>query len=410
MFFGGDFWFARKLEKRIAYPKTPRCIERHGGGLPKLWRRCWKRGRTRTREARWVTPPLHSAATGTGEVVAALLEAGADLEARNLNGSTPLHLAARDGVAEVVITLLEAGGGPRGAETRMASNLSNTPETTRNSRGPVFTGCCAKLGSNSVSRSKAEMERRPTSILTTLAVSVMALTLIAPWALGQDPDPITEIGAQAFAALLTTDEYQTAVIEGDALCPIQPRSHVRHRGGQAGKTTLKLCTGIDSPLSRATPTRSSTSDSNMPEAKACRRTMLKRRAGIVSPPSRGIRTRSTASGLCTPTATACRKNDAEAVKRYRLAAEQGDDRAQIAMGIIYAGGEGVLQDDAEAARWYRLAAEQGGARVQFQPWDSSTSTVAASSRTPSSRTCGSTSLAQTGAKPPESHGTILNVT
>ena len=37
------------------------------------------------------------------------------------------------------------------------------------------------------------MERRPTSILTTLAVSVLALTLIAPWALGQDPDPITEI-------------------------------------------------------------------------------------------------------------------------------------------------------------------------------------------------------------------------
>ena len=37
------------------------------------------------------------------------------------------------------------------------------------------------------------MERRPTSIRTTLAVSVLALTLIAPWALGQDPDPITKI-------------------------------------------------------------------------------------------------------------------------------------------------------------------------------------------------------------------------
>ena len=61
--------------------------------------------------------PLHSAATGTGEVVAALLEAGADLEARNLNGSPPLHLAARDGVAEVVITLLEAGADP-GAQNK----------------------------------------------------------------------------------------------------------------------------------------------------------------------------------------------------------------------------------------------------------------------------------------------------
>ena len=51
------------------------------------------------------------------------------------------------------------------------------------------------------------MERRP----TTLALAVLALTLIAPWALGQDPDP-----AQAFTAMLTTDEYQAAVIEGDA--------------------------------------------------------------------------------------------------------------------------------------------------------------------------------------------------
>ncbi len=37
------------------------------------------------------------------------------------------------------------------------------------------------------------MERRPTRTRTTLAGSLLALTLIAPWALGQDPDPITEI-------------------------------------------------------------------------------------------------------------------------------------------------------------------------------------------------------------------------
>ena len=41
------------------------------------------------------------------------------------------------------------------------------------------------------------MVRRPTSILTTLAISVMALTLIAPWVLGQDPDQITEIRRRA---------------------------------------------------------------------------------------------------------------------------------------------------------------------------------------------------------------------
>ena len=36
------------------------------------------------------------------------------------------------------------------------------------------------------------MERRPTRTRTTLALSVLALTPIAPWALGQDPDAITE--------------------------------------------------------------------------------------------------------------------------------------------------------------------------------------------------------------------------
>ena len=41
------------------------------------------------------------------------------------------------------------------------------------------------------------MERRPTSIRTTLTVSMLALTLIAPWAHGQDPDAITEIRRQA---------------------------------------------------------------------------------------------------------------------------------------------------------------------------------------------------------------------
>ena len=37
------------------------------------------------------------------------------------------------------------------------------------------------------------MERRPTSIRTTLAVSVLALTLIAPWGCGQDLAALTEI-------------------------------------------------------------------------------------------------------------------------------------------------------------------------------------------------------------------------
>ena len=41
-----------------------------------------------------------------------LLEVGVDLEARNLDGSTPLHLAAKGGTAEVVMPLLAAGASP----------------------------------------------------------------------------------------------------------------------------------------------------------------------------------------------------------------------------------------------------------------------------------------------------------
>ena len=41
------------------------------------------------------------------------------------------------------------------------------------------------------------MERRTTRIRTTLAASLLALTLIAPWALGQDPDAIAELRRQA---------------------------------------------------------------------------------------------------------------------------------------------------------------------------------------------------------------------
>ena len=39
----------------------------------------------------------------------ALLDAGADLDARAVNGMTPLHFAAENGHAEAVTTLLEEG-------------------------------------------------------------------------------------------------------------------------------------------------------------------------------------------------------------------------------------------------------------------------------------------------------------
>ena len=41
------------------------------------------------------------------------------------------------------------------------------------------------------------MERGATRIRPTLAGSLLALTLIAPWVFGQDPDRVTEIRRQA---------------------------------------------------------------------------------------------------------------------------------------------------------------------------------------------------------------------
>ena len=100
------------------------------------------------------------------------------------------------------------------------------------------------------------MPQRPTSILTTLAVSLLALTLIAPWALGQDPDPITEIRrlaekGDARAQLILGLMYANGrgVLKDDAEAralvparcgaggrhgPIRPRVHVRLRRGVTG--------------------------------------------------------------------------------------------------------------------------------------------------------------------------------
>ena len=51
--------------------------------------------------------PLHRAAgSGNAEAIEALAAAGANLEARNESGQTPLHKAAERGTVEVVETLL----------------------------------------------------------------------------------------------------------------------------------------------------------------------------------------------------------------------------------------------------------------------------------------------------------------
>jgi len=69
--------------------------------------------------------PLHVAKTGA--VARALIRAGADLEATDAWGQTPLHVAVKEGKADVVEALLTAGASPwtRNAKGETPLDLSS---------------------------------------------------------------------------------------------------------------------------------------------------------------------------------------------------------------------------------------------------------------------------------------------
>ena len=134
------------------------------------------------------------------------------------------------------------------------------------------------------------MEQRPTSIRTTLAVSVLALTLIAPWAIGQAPDLITAT--------------RLAAEQGDARA--QFALGLMYRDGEG---VLK------------------------DDAEAVRWYRLAAEQGLAGAQyNLGFMY---ANGLGVP------EDDAEAVRWWGLAAEQGDVDAQFTLGFIYINGEGV---------------------------------------------------------------------
>ena len=158
------------------------------------------------------------------------------------------------------------------------------------------------------------MERRATRTRTTLAVSLLALTLIAPWALGQD---------------LT--ETRRLAEQGDA--DAQFNLGVMYANGE----------GVPQD-----------------EAEAVRWYRL-------AQPNRGTPVRSTTSGSVTPTARASRKDEAEAVRWYRLAQpiRVNADPRKISLGVSYSNGDGCSsKDEAEAVRWYRLAQPIRGTPVR----------------------------------------------
>ena len=98
-----------KTERRLCTWRPP------GPGPPRSFRRSWmqelirKHGTTRAKHLCTRRPGF----SRTSPVVTALADAGADLEARNGKGWTPLHFAAAFGTSpSVVAALLDAGADP----------------------------------------------------------------------------------------------------------------------------------------------------------------------------------------------------------------------------------------------------------------------------------------------------------
>ena len=152
------------------------------------------------------------------------------------------------------------------------------------------------------------MERRPTSIRTTLALAALALTLIAPWALGQDPDTITEIRLQA----------------------------------EQGDASAQYNLGVRYAFGRGVP---------QDEAEAVRWYRLSADQGDADAQYELGGRYSFGEGVP--------QDEAEAVRWYRLSAEQGNATAQWLLGIRYAIGEGVLKDSVLAHMWCNIAGANG---------------------------------------------------
>ena len=181
------------------------------------------------------------------------------------------------------------------------------------------------------------MERRPTKIL--LAVSVLALTLIAPWAVGQDPDTITEIRLQAE--------------QGDA--------DAQYNLG------YRYVTGIGVPQDRAEAVRWLRLAADQGHTQA--EDFLGRMPPMGSQRATdNVAETELPATLPPATGQSPRLRNPFRVPSLRTDAEQGDADAQFNLGVMYETGGGVLQDYAEAVRWYRLAAEQGHVTCMPPAW------------------------------------------
>ena len=202
------------------------------------------------------------------------------------------------------------------------------------------------------------MERRPTRVRTTLALAALTLTLIAPGALGQDPDRIAEIRSRA---------EQGDVDAQFTLGNIYSISQIMSANG------MRVGPEIDAAEAatwyrRAARQGHATAQNNLGGMYADGRGVAQDDAEAVRWYRQAAEQREAEAqynlGLMYDNGRGVPENDAEAVKWYRLSARQGFAEAQSNLGFMYDNGTGVPEDDTEAVKWFRFAADQGLDRAQ----------------------------------------------
>ena len=204
------------------------------------------------------------------------------------------------------------------------------------------------------------MERRATSILTILALAMLALTLIAPWAVGQDPDPIAEtrrLAEQGDADAQYNLGYRYVTGIGVPQDRAEAVRWLRLAADQGH-------TQAEDFLGRMPPMGSQRATDNVAETEL----------PATLPPA---------------TRQSQRSGNPFRVPSLRTDAEQGDADAQSNLGFWYAYGLGVVKDDAEAARWFRLAADQGRTSARSSISGSCTPTAWAYRKIPPNLSTGS---------------------